>query len=163
MSWKRRKKTKTDRRLIKSKPTEIDGVKMKSRLEGSMFKLLKASGLDFTYEGETFVIVVDSFFSSSSFERRASGKGDFIDRGNKKVNNIKYTPDFVIDKGNVKYIIECKGLRTESFNMRYKLFKKYISDNNLNYKLYMPHVAKENQKVMELILTDIKSNQDESK
>lgn len=163
MSWKKRKKTKTDRRLIKSKATEINGVKMKSRLEAGMFKLLKASGLDFTYEEEAFIVVVDSFFPNSSFERTSAGKGDFIDRGNKKVQCIKYTPDFVIDKGNIKYVIECKGLRTESFNMRYKLFKKHISDNNLNYKLYMPHTQKENIRVMELILTDIKSSQNEAK
>lgn len=156
MSWKKRNKSrKTDRRLIKSKKTTIDGVEMKSRLEGAMMLLLKSSGLDFSYESQSFIISDAFNFDNISFERKANGKGDMIDRGGKKVQNISYTPDFVIPHFEVTYIIECKGLRTESFNMRYKLFKKHITDNNLNYKLYMPHTQKECKVVMDLILTDI--------
>lgn len=148
----------TGKKLFKSKATTIDGVKMKSRLESSMYKLLKDSGLEFHYEKETFVIVSPFKFENDSFERKANSKGDMIDRGNKKIQPIKYTPDFIVDKNNVKYVIETKGFRTETFNMRYKLFKKYITDEGLNYKLYSPHTQKECQEVMRLILEDINKN-----
>lgn len=148
----------TGKKLFNSKSTTIDGVKMKSRLEACMFKLLKDSGLEFYYEKETFVIVNSFRFMNDSYERKANNKGEMIDRGNKKIQPIKYTPDFIVDVDDVKYIIETKGFRTETFNMRYKLFKKYITDEGLNYKLYSPHTQKECQEVMRLILEDIKKN-----
>jgi hypothetical protein len=42
---------------------------------------------------------------------------------NKKILNIKYTPDF-IGKG---FIIETKGRANESFPLRWKMFKRYVS------------------------------------
>jgi len=45
-------------------------------------------------------------------------------------------PDFT--NLNDGWIIECKGLRTEAFNLRWKLFKNYLVKNDLNYELYMP-------------------------
>ena len=51
-------------------------------------------------------------------------KVEMIDRGNKKIQPIKYTPDFTIDNDDVKYIIETKGFRTETFNMRYKTIQE---------------------------------------
>ena len=157
MSYKRKRKG-VGKKLFNSKATTIDGVKMKSRLEGAMYSLLKDSGLEFYYEKETFVIVDPFRFENESYERKANNKGEMIDRGNKKIQPIKYTPDFTIDNDDVKYIIETKGFRTETFNMRYKLFKKYITDEGLNYKLYSPHTQKECQEVMRLILESIKQN-----
>ena len=154
MSYKRR----TGKKLYKAKKITIDGVNMKSHLEGAMYSLLKDSGLEFYYEKETFVIVDPFKFDNESYERKANNKGEMINRGNKKIQPIKYTPDFTIDNDDVKYIIETKGFRTETFNMRYKLFKKYITDEGLNYKLYSPHTQKECQEVMRLILESIKQN-----
>ena len=157
MSYKRKRKG-VGKKLFNSKSTTIDGVKMKSRLEGAMYSLLKDSGLEFYYEKETFVIVDPFKFDNESYERKANNKGEMINRGNKKIQPIKYTPDFTVDNDDVKYIIETKGFRTETFNMRYKLFKKYITDEGLNYKLYSPHTQKECQEVMRLILESIKQN-----
>ena len=42
--------------------------------------------------------------NKTCYERCANGKGDYKDRGNKKILHIKYTPDF-IGKG---FIIETK-------------------------------------------------------
>ena len=154
MSYKRR----TGKKLYKAKKITIDGVNMKSHLEGAMYSLLKDSGLEFYYEKETFVIVDPFKFDNESYERKANNKGEMINRGNKKIQPIKYTPDFTVDNDDVKYIIETKGFRTETFNMRYKLFKKYITDEGLNYKLYSPHTQKECQEVMRLILESIKQN-----
>ena len=57
------------------------------------------------------------------YERCANGKGEFKNRGNKKILGIKYTPDFI----SYDYIIECKGRPNESFPIRWKIFKKYAS------------------------------------
>lgn len=154
MSYKRRRKL--GNKLIKSKKTTIDGIDFESRLEGGMYKLLKASGLEFEYEGETFEISSSFRFDNDSFERKTDGKGDMIQRGGGKVvQKMKYTPDFIITVGKTKYIIETKGHRTGEFNMRYKLFKKYINDNKLDYHLYMPHTKTECTKVLQIIKSKI--------
>jgi len=155
VSYKRRNKS--DRRLIKSKKQTVDGIKFKSRLEGHMYKILKKSGVKFTYEQEKFVVVSGFKFKNESYERQSNGKGDMVDRGSgKSVRKIEYTPDFVITIGETKFIIETKGFRTSEFNMRYKLFKKYILENKLDYHLYMPHTQKECDKVLLIILSKLK-------
>ena len=76
--------------------------------------------------------------TKTCYERCANGKGDYKDRGNKKILPIKYTPDF-IGKG---FIIETKGRANEAFPMRWKLFKHY-AEHNLNSILYKPQNQKE--------------------
>ena len=75
------------------------------------------------------------------------GKGDFVNRGCKKILPIKYTPDFVSNS----FIIECKGRANESFPMRWKMFKKYVNINLPHVTLYKPQNQKECDKVIELI------------
>ncbi len=158
MSYKKRRKS--GNRLIKSKKTSIDGVEFKSRLEGNMYKLLKESGLSFEYEKEKFTIVTGFKFVNDSYERNANGKGEVVQKGGgKSVKKIEYTPDFVITINETKYIIETKGFRTSEFNMRYKLFKRYIKDNDLDYHLYMPHTKTECVKVLQIIKSKINERQ----
>jgi hypothetical protein len=143
------------KKLINAKEQVVDGIKLKSRLEAYMFVALKKAGIPFSYEEVSFVVLDSFVFKNESFERKSNGTGDLIDRGlNKKVLEIKYTPDFVGDG----FIIETKGLRTESFNLRFKMFKKYLNDNNFKYSLYMPQTQTECDKVIQLILN--KTNND---
>jgi hypothetical protein len=139
----------TGRKLINAKKQIIDGVTLKSRLESYMYACLKREKIPFKYESVSFVVFNSFVFNKESHERKSNGTGDLIDRGsNKKVQEIKYTPDFIGDG----FIIETKGLRTESFNLRFKLFKKHLMDNNLIYDLYMPQTQSECDKVVQLIL-----------
>ena len=75
--------------------------------------------------------------------------GDLVNRGNKKILGIKYTPDFIglTDE----FIIECKGRANDTFPMRWKLFKKFVKDNIPSVTLYKPQNQKECDKVIELI------------
>ena len=61
-------------------------------------------------------------FENEVYERQANGKGDYKNRGCKRILPIKYTPDFIGDT----FIIETKGRANESFPMRWKLFKRLI-------------------------------------
>ena len=75
-----------------------------------------------------------------------------VNRGEKKILPIKYTPDFIGDG----FIIETKGRANESFPMRWKMFKKHINKNELPVTLYKPQNHKECDKVVEIILNKIK-------
>lgn len=147
---------KPDRRLIKSKAITIDGINFKSRLEGFMYNLLKENKINFIYEGESFELSPSFVFDNDYFARLASGKGDFINRGHKKVSNMSYKPDFVINHKGYYAIVETKGLPTEPFNMRMKLFKSTLNQSNTKCDIFVPQTQTECLKTMEIILDKIK-------
>jgi len=103
---------------------------------------------DVEYKGK--IVNVDSY------ERQANGKGKMVNRGQKKIQNIKYTPDFVSDS----FIIECKGRANESFPIRWKMFKNYVKEHLKHVILYKPQNQKDCDEVIKLILNKTKSNED---
>jgi len=132
-----------------AKKVVYDGITFASGLEKYMYKALKDAKIDFEYEGKTFELVPSFTFSNACFERQSNGKGDYINRGNKKVLNLKYTPDFV----GLDFIIETKGRANDSFPLRWKLFKEWMILNNDKRTLYKPQNQAECLKTIELILT----------
>ena len=133
---------------VQSKKTTVDGIKFASGLEVYMYKALKKAKIKAKYEGKTFEIVSGFDFIHPCYERTANGKGEFKQRGGKKILPIKYTPDFIGDD----FIIECKGRANESFPLRWKLFKKHLKDNNISTTLYKPQNQKECDETVRLIL-----------
>ena len=133
---------------VQSKKTTFDGIKFASGLEVYMYKALKKAKIKSKYEGKTFEVVSGFEFNTTCIARSGNGKGDYKDRGNKKILPIKYTPDFI----GKDFIIECKGRANESFPLRWKLFKKYVSINLPHVTLYKPQNQKECDKTVELIL-----------
>ena len=149
-----KKRYKRKKGPVKSKKVTFDGVTFASGLEKYMYQVLKKNKIQAVYEGKTFVLQEHFMFDVDSYERQSNGKGDMVNRGQKKIQNIKYTPDFVNDS----FIIECKGRANESFPIRWKMFKKYVKENLPHVTLYKPQNQKECDKVIELI---IKKRKDE--
>ena len=56
---------------------------------------LKKARLFEGYENEVFQLIDGFSFKNQSYEKQSNGKGDYINRGQKKILGIKYTPDFV--------------------------------------------------------------------
>lgn len=143
---------------VVAKKVIYDGITFASGLEKYMYRVLKDADIDFKYEGYTYELVPAFFFVNSCVERQSNGKGDFINRGNKKVLNLKYTPDFV----GQDFIIETKGRANESFPLRWKLFKKWLHDNNDERTLYKPQTQTECDETIRLILLERKQRQGKS-
>ena len=134
---------------VQSKKIIVDGIKFASGLEKYMYQALKNAGITAIYEGQTFELVESFDFPFKSYERCANGKGAYKNRGNKKILNMKYTPDFV-GKG---FIIECKGRANESFPLRWKIFKKLMAERRIGpFTLYKPQNQKECDETVKLIL-----------
>ena len=150
----RRRKFKRKKGPVVSKKVTYDGIKFASGLEKYMYQALKNFKISAVYEGATFVLQEDFIFDVDSYERQANGKGEMVNRGQKKIQNIKYTPDFVSSS----FIIECKGRANESFPLRWKMFKKYVNWKMKHVTLYKPQNQKECDNVIELI-TKIKLNE----
>ena len=137
---------------VVSKKVTYDGIKFASGLEKYMYQALKNAKIHAIYEGATFVLQEDFIFNIDSYERQANGKGQMVNRGQKKIQNIKYTPDFVSDS----FIIECKGRANESFPIRWKMFKKHVKEHLKHVTLYKPQNQKECDLVVNLIINKIK-------
>jgi len=149
----KRKNYKRKRGPVQSKKITYDGINFASGLERYMYMALKKAKIKALYEGQTFELVEGFNFPFEAYERCGNGKGAYKNRGNKKILNIKYTPDF-IGKG---FIIETKGRANESFPMRWKLFKKLITENRLGpFTLYKPQNQKECDETVSLILSKLK-------
>jgi len=132
---------------VVSKKVTVDGIKFASGLEAYMYRALKKAKIKAQYEKRSFELQPSFEFNNSSYERQSNGKGDMINRGNKKVLSISYTPDFE----GTNFIIECKGRANESFPIRWKLFKKVIADNYPNVRLFKPQKQNECDEVVKLI------------
>ena len=135
---------------VQSKKIKYDGITFASGLERYMYMALKKAKIKAEYEGDTFVLIPGFHFPNTSLERQRNGRGGFTNRGGRKIQAITYTPDFV----GADFIIECKGRANEVFPMRWKLFKKYLVDNNLNHKIYKPQNQQECDIVINNILVD---------
>ena len=143
-----RKRYKRKRGPVQSKKITVDNITFASGLEKYMYEALKNANIEAKYEGKTYELISGFNFDNISYERCANGKGDFKDRGNKKILPITYTPDF-IGEG---FVIECKGRANESFPIRWKLFKKVVSNTDPYVIIYKPQNQKECDKTAELIL-----------
>ena len=82
---------------VRSKKTKHDGIQFASGLEKHMYIALKKAKIKAHYEGQTYELVPSFNFEQEAYERQGNGKGEYRNRGNKKILNIKYTPDFVGD------------------------------------------------------------------
>ena len=133
---------------VRAKKASVDGIQFRSGLEKHTYLALKEAGLYEMYEVEIFQLIDGFTLPNLSIEKQANGKGEFVNRGGKKILGIKYTPDFT----GYDYIIECKGRANESFPLRWKLFKRWLVNNSETRTLYKPQNQKDVAIMIKLIL-----------
>ena len=135
---------------IQSKKTEVDGIKFRSKLEAFTYRKLKENKIKHEYESEKFVLHQGFYYTSDSYEQSTTG---YRNRGKEKVRAITYLPDFLSPAINHKrkWIIECKGFANDRFPMKWKMFKKYLYDNDPNCVLFVPKNQKQVLETIEII------------
>jgi len=133
---------------VRAKKVSYDGIDFASGLEKHMYIALKEAGIKSKYEGETFVLLNGFHFDNQVYERQANGKGEYKNRGEKRILPIKYTPDFIGDD----FIIETKGRANEAFPLRWKLFKELLTKQFPNVTLYKPQNQAECKETVRIIL-----------
>lgn len=125
-----RKRTKKEGKVKNATPTQLDGIKFRSKLEAYTYKKLKEANIKAEYEPIHFELI-------PKFEYQGE-----------KVRAMTYLPDFV----GKDFIIECKGLIGDSFPLRWKIFKYTLMKQNSNYKLYLVR----NQKQVDELVKKLK-------
>ena len=138
---------------VRSKKVIVDNIEFKSGLEAYMYKALKVAGIKAKYEGVSYELIPSFDFNNKCYERQANSKGEYRNRGGKKIRKVTYTPDFT----GTGFIIECKGRPNESFPIRWKLFKMYASKKLSKVNIYKPQNQKECDETVSLILGNKKT------
>ena len=133
------KKSYKKRGPVRAKKVTYDGIKFQSGLEVYMYKALKEARIVGEYEPTSYTLLNGFDLESVCFEKQANGKGEYKDRGCKKILPIKYKPDFV----GRDFVIECKGRANESFPLRWKLFKAWITRHSPGIALFKPQNQKD--------------------
>jgi len=140
---------------------KIDGIEFRSRLEAFAYTELKKASIKFDYEKEKFVLMEKFKYENISIEKRKK-KGKLVfDQALKSIRSTTYLPDFTNLKDG--WIIEVKGLKSDVFNLKWKLFKQYLVKNNLNYELYMPGSKKQILQCVEMIKEKIEIKEADKK
>src|SRR4030042_244646 len=122
-------------------------ITFKSKLELYCYKKLTELKIKFKYEEITFELIPSFVFENDSYELYKKKGNRYFGPQRNNIRGINYTPDFV---GN-GWIIETKGNPNDVFPVKWKLFKKYLTDNNIHINLFMPR----NQKQIDEIITVI--------
>ena len=105
----KRKGRKKGVKLIKSKPSTVDGIKFKSQLEVYAYKELQKAKIKFKYEEDKFSLIDGFPPISESWEFRYK---KFAPVQN-AIRGITYTPDFTCP--DMQWVIETKGRPTILF------------------------------------------------
>ena len=97
------------------------------------------------YEENTYTLLPGFYLEMDSYEPSKQG----YKNNTKKIRAVTYTPDFV-DPNN-KWIIEVKGYSNDVFPIKWKLFKMYLLENEMECTLFLPKNQKQVKETVELI------------
>lgn len=122
----------------------VDNIKFKSRLEAFTYNKFKENKINIDYEKHKYILQ-DSFYYPEECYVNSPKKG--FHNNDSKTRMITYTPDFV--NTDYKFVIECKGFATPSFDIKFKMFKKLMTSSG--YSLYVPRNQKQVLQVLEII------------
>lgn len=124
----------------------------RSKLEEYCADQLKEHKVDFCYEPFQLTIVEGFEYEPESWEKVGKISGYKLQR--KKVNPIRYTPDFVShpNVGDVVWIIETKGYFNPLARIKWKLFKQWLLKEQLDWRLFLPTNKREVKESIDLIV-----------
>ena len=125
------KKTK-NKKVKNATPLSYDGIDFKSRLEAIVYKTFKDAGFNIQYEPCKYVLWRGFKPTIPFYNRKKKTKHSNVTAlklDNKKLMDTTYTPDFQFKHNGYLIIIESKGLETDSFMIKKKLFRQYLEMN----------------------------------
>ena len=141
-----RRRKKSANKIRNATAKVYKGIKFRSKLEVFTYKQLEAAKIKSMYEENTYTLLPGFYPIMDSYE---PSKGEYKNN-TKKVRAITYTPDFVDPDG--KWIIEVKGYANDVFPIKWKLFKMYLMENDMEEcTLYLPKNQKQVKETVELI------------
>ena len=148
---------KENKKIKHATPVDYDNIHFRSKTEKNFYIKLKEAGFNPEYEAITFIIW-DGFRPKQPW--LLDGNLQIIKSGAaEKVQDWKYTPDFVIRVGDYTVYLEAKGKGNDIHPYKRKLFLKCIE--HYNNSIYVEvHNIKGLEKTIKY-LTDLKNKQND--
>ena len=122
-----------------------EGKKFRSPLEAKVAAALANANIPFEYEPFRFILQ-DGFKASTQVIDESKEKSPTI-------RPITYTPDFV----GKSWIMEVKGFRRETFNIKWKMLLNKLEDDPI-YKGYKLYIVKNLKDLKNFIADEINNN-----
>lgn len=147
--------TKPRKKWVNSTKITQHGITFDSTLELSMYNLLTEAGIPFKYIGgerAKYTLLEESKYLGGCYERAQKRSAEM--KNTQKITSVGYTPDFVGE--GESWFIEVKGRKLGDFAMRWKLFKRMMSQREPMPKLFMPTNLEDCKQVIK-ILKDLKN------
>lgn len=113
-----------NKKIKNATPLEYNGIKFKSKLEVMVYKTLKENNFDVFYEPHTFNLWY-GFKPKIPFY---TPKNKVLINNDKKIIDIKYTPDFTFRYKDIDIYIEAKGMKNDTYYLKNKLFRGFLEE-----------------------------------
>lgn len=140
------------KRQTNARKVTYKGIIFRSMLEREMYRLMEKSKIPFAYEEQKFELDPSFVSPNDSYERFMNGKGDFKNRGGKKYQMATYRPDFTPPVGEpLKWVIEVKGRAFPDFGRTWRLFKKFLLEEELETVCFVPRNIEDCKEVIKMI------------
>ena len=136
-----------NRKIKNAKEITYNNIHFKSGLEVYCYKQLRSNNVKFKYEEDCYELIAPFESTCESFEFMKK-------RASNKIRAISYTPDFTNRNTTLKWVIECKGFKTNEFKIKWKLFKRYLETHHQGCKIFLPR----NQNQIDWTIKYIKEN-----
>lgn len=115
---------------------EYNGLKFKSLLEVTTYKELLQEGFNVLYEPETYILWKGFKPTIPFYDKDKQTK--MLKRNDKKIIDIKYTPDFMFVYKALTVFIETKGIENDVFYIKKKLFREYLEKEHQHNPGFRP-------------------------
>lgn len=134
---------------------EYNGIKFRSKLEVAAYKKLSEEGFNPEYEQHTYTLQESKLFPTLHYAPYKDRKlhKNVWGLNKYKIISLKYTPDFVFNRGDKLIIIEIKGFANDRYPYQKKLFFKWLEDNQPNSAFFEIHNTKQLKEAVEVIKT----------
>lgn len=132
---------KSNKKVLNAKPLTYKGIKFKSRLEVLVYTELVKAGFQPRYEPKTYVLW-EGFKPTVPFYD-VDQETKLLKRNDKKIIDIRYTPDFRFEYNGKTIYIEAKGKENDVYYIKKKLFRNYLEKNEKKSMYFEVHTKKQ--------------------
>ena len=126
-----------NKKIKNASPLVFEGISFKSKLEKTIYQILREQGFPVEYEPRKFTLWQGIKPSVPFYDKDKATR--MLKLNSKKLVDITYTPDFVFSHKGYLVIIEAKGLENDVFPIKKKMFRKWLQlhqPNSIFFEIY---------------------------
>lgn len=140
---------KSNKKVLNAQPLTYKGIKFKSRLEVLVYTELIKAGFKPQYEPKTYVLWEGFKPTVPFYDVDKDTKS--LKLNEKKIIDIKYTPDFRFEYKGLNIYVEAKGKENDVYYIKKKLFRNYLEKHEKNSMYFEVHTKKQIQQAIDIL------------